>query len=212
MATLGLMVWIAQEVLKGDTVWFDERVREIVNRQAAPWLTALMQAITLFGSVRFLFFAGTLLMIVLAAAKWRREWVLLVTTMGGASLLNVTLKLSFQRTRPSPFFGTDLPSSFSFPSGHALLSLCFYWILAHIAASRQRSAWVRGGLWSAASLLIGAIGFSRIYLGVHYPTDVLAAFAAGSVWIGFIVVADCLNARDNLRSSHGSSASVNREG
>jgi undecaprenyl-diphosphatase len=205
------MVWLAQEVLEGDTAWFDERVREIINRQAAPWLTTLMQAITWLGSVRFLFFVGTLLVIVLAAARWRREWVLLVTTMAGASLLNVTLKLSFQRTRPSPFFGTELPSSFSFPSGHALLSLCFYWILAHITASRQRSAWLRGGLWSAASLLIGAIGFSRIYLGVHYPTDVLAAYAAGSVWIVCIIVADRLTLRDNPRSSHGSSASVNGE-
>ncbi|HEV7843048.1 MAG TPA: phosphatase PAP2 family protein, partial [Pyrinomonadaceae bacterium] len=122
--------------------------------------------------------------------RWRRSIVVFVVTMAGAIALNVTLKLSFKRTRPTAFFDTPLPSSYSFPSGHALLSLCFYGALAAILVPHLSRAAPRVLVWTAAALLVALIGFSRIYLGVHYPSDVLAGYAAAIVWVALVGAGD----------------------
>jgi undecaprenyl-diphosphatase len=106
----------------------------------------------------------------------------LAIIMAGATILDNGLKLAFHRVRPEVFFGV-LPDTYSFPSGHALFNLCFYGGLAILLASRVRGAGLRIATWSAAALLVLGIGLSRIYLGVHYPTDVLAGFLAGGAWL-----------------------------
>jgi undecaprenyl-diphosphatase len=102
------------------------------------------------------------------------------------------------RDRPSPFFDTPLPSSYSFPSGHALCSLCFYGSLAWIYAAHVRSKLAQASMWLLSALLIFLIGLSRVYLGVHYPSDVLAGYAAAFVWFSAVIWADTLfNKRKN---------------
>jgi undecaprenyl-diphosphatase len=91
--------------------------------------------------------------------------------------------------RPIAFYGTS-PSSYSFPSGHALASLCFYGILAAVLSDRMRGRKPKFFIWLVASLLVGMIGLSRIYLGVHYPSDVIAGYLAGAVWITAVAVVD----------------------
>jgi membrane-associated phospholipid phosphatase len=93
------------------------------------------------------------------------------------------LKSSFHRARPDPFFNLAAPASYAFPSGHALLALCFYGVMARIWADSLKSGRRRWMVWVAAICLIGLIGLSRIYLGVHYPSDVLAGYAAAIVWV-----------------------------
>src|SRR5205807_939287 len=96
----------------------------------------------------------------------------------------------YARPRPEPFFDLIMPTTFSFPSGHALGSVCFYGIVAWIIATRAKSAVFR---WSAPpllALLILLVGISRIYLGYHYPTDVIAGLASGAVWVACVSVAD----------------------
>ena len=78
-------------------------------------------------------------------------------------------------------FSAASPSSYSFPSGHALGSLCFYGILAAILAGRARGRGAEFCIWVATVLLVGMIGLSRIYLGVHYPSDVIAGYCAAAV-------------------------------
>src|SRR5260370_1340127 len=80
------------------------------------------------------------------------------------------------------FFSMVAPSSYSFPSGHALASFCFYGALAAILVTRLRSRRIRIALWTSSAVIILLIGLSRIYLGVHYTTDVLAGFAAALIW------------------------------
>jgi undecaprenyl-diphosphatase len=111
---------------------------------------------------------------------WRRSAVFVIFAMAGAFVLEVTLKLAFHRPRPTPFFGPQ-PSSYSFPSGHALASFCFYGVLAGVVNSRVRHQDLRAPIWIASALLVAVIGFSRIYLGVHHPTDVMAGYAAAGV-------------------------------
>jgi undecaprenyl-diphosphatase len=103
--------------------------------------------------------------------------------MIGASTLNITLKLAFKRPRPVPFFNLTAPESYSFPSGHSLASFCFFAGLAAILSGRIKQKRPRTIMWTIAIVMFLLIGLSRIYLGVHYTTDVIAGFAAASIWI-----------------------------
>jgi len=101
----------------------------------------------------------------------------------GAGILNTTLKLTFRRPRPVPFFNLLPPESFSFPSGHSLASFCFFGALAVIFSARIRNRSIHILVWTVASVVVFLIGLSRIYLGVHYTTDVLAGFTAALIWV-----------------------------
>jgi len=103
-------------------------------------------------------------------------------TVAGAEILDQVLKYIFHRVRPQAFFGLAEPMGYSFPSGHALVSCTFFGVLAAMAAARTSSRTRRVMYYALAAVLVAAVGFSRIYLGVHYPTDVLAGYAAGVVW------------------------------
>src|ERR1700682_753225 len=113
----------------------------------------------------------------------RRPAILLVVAAAGAVALDELLKLVFHRPRPEAYFGYPLPSSYSFPSGHAVSSCCFYGVLAAIVTARMRSRAAKSAVWTAAALMAALIGLSRIYLGVHYPSDVVAGYAVAVVWV-----------------------------
>jgi len=118
-----------------------------------------------------------------AMRKWKREARLFALTMIGAGLLNITLKLAFKRPRPVPFFNLSPPETYSFPSGHSLTSAVFFGALAAILTARIKSRRVRVGVWIVSTAMFLLIGLSRIYLGVHYTTDVIAGFVAALIWI-----------------------------
>jgi undecaprenyl-diphosphatase len=113
----------------------------------------------------------------------------MVVNLAGAVVLDLTLKFAFHRSRPVPFFG-PVPRTYSFPSGHSLFSFCFYGVLAGLLAGRVRSVPARVLIWLTAALLVLAIGLSRIYLGVHYPSDVIAGYLAGTIWAASMVALD----------------------
>ncbi len=185
-------VWLSGEVLEGDTGRFDETIRVLVNSHASPGITTIIQTMTTLGSGSFLLCSGAAIGVLLMLKRSRRSLFVFSTTMLGATILNVLLKITIRRIRPVSFFDTPLPASFSFPSGHALLALCFYGILAYLIALRWNNLAVRCTAWSAAVLLALLIGLSRIYLGVHYPSDVIASYAAGIFWILAVIIGDRL--------------------
>jgi undecaprenyl-diphosphatase len=126
---------------------------------------------------------ATLLVGVAIALAVRRDWrriFALAVTCGGGALLNVALKASFHRTRPT-FAEEFAATSWSFPSGHAMDSLIGYGLLAYwLGASFPHR---RGRILFAAGTLVVLIGYARIYLGVHYLSDVVAGYAAGLIWL-----------------------------
>ncbi|HEV8430908.1 MAG TPA: phosphatase PAP2 family protein [Pyrinomonadaceae bacterium] len=183
IAALIFFGWLADEVLEGETRHFDEVTRAAVHQLASPLLTAIMRGISFVGSSLALTLATIFVVIRFAMRKWGREAKLFAVTMIGAGLLNVTLKLTFKRTRPEPFFNLTLPETYSFPSGHSLMSACFFGALAAILTARIKSKRVSVVIWIVSSLMFLLIGFSRIYLGVHHTTDVIAGFAAALIWI-----------------------------
>jgi undecaprenyl-diphosphatase len=128
----------------------------------------------------------TLIAIASCIALWLvghpRRAILIAVTVAGGSLLMWVLKLAFHRHRPDPFFNSRLPLSYSFPSGHAMLSFCLCLTAAALFSARRKNLLVRITIWIFWVSLSGAIGYSRIYLGVHYPSDVLAGYLAALVW------------------------------
>jgi undecaprenyl-diphosphatase len=177
-----LFVVLAALVTSGVTAGFDEAVRNGIHARASNDLTVAAQTLTLVGSARVWVPESAIAIVALWIAGSRRRAVGLVTVMVGAVLLDNGLKLAFHRVRPEPFFGVA-PDTFSFPSGHALFAICLYGALAMIFASRLRRPAARIAMSIGAGVLVGAIGISRIYLGVHDPTDVLAGFLGGGAWL-----------------------------
>jgi len=182
---LFLFGWLAEEMLEGDTQQFDAFVRTAVHHLATPGLTRLMQVFSFLGSVAAVTAMCLVAVCVSLYFRHTRTAALLAITMLGVAALDVALKHAFHRPRPVAFFGAS-PSSYSFPSGHALGSLCFYGILAAILAGRARGRGAKFCIWMTAVLLVGMIGLSRIYLGVHYPSDVIAGYCAATVWVGAV--------------------------
>ena len=117
--------------------------------------------------------------------------------MAGAAVLETVLKYSFHRPRPVPFFGTA-PPSYSFPSGHALASLCFYGQLAIVLTDKICSRSARVLVWLVTGVFIAAIGLSRVYLGVHYSSDVIAGYAVATAWISSLAVVQSVKGPSQL--------------
>jgi undecaprenyl-diphosphatase len=174
---------LAEEILERQSLAFDSAVRASVHQHATPALTIFMRVISGLGSAEVLLPVVVLILVVMLRRGARQQATLLAVTMTGALVLELTLKLAFRRPRPQPFFGIPSPGSYAFPSGHALVSLCFYTALAWMLTERLTARWSRALLWIVAALLIGLTGFSRIYLGMHYPSDVLGGYAAALVWM-----------------------------
>lgn len=199
VGALLFFAWLTNEMLAGDMMRFDEAIRAIIHKAASPAVTSLMRLVTMLGSSTFLIAAGVCVTVGLVIAGWRRALMPFALSFLGAVLLNTALKLSFRRTRPVPFFDTPLPGTYSFPSGHALWSFCFYGALAAIITARIQSRIVRVVIWAVAALLVLLIGLSRIYLGVHHPSDVLAGYAAALVWVVVVAIGDHLFRRRSKR-------------
>jgi undecaprenyl-diphosphatase len=192
VAALILFLWLAEEVFEGETKAFDENVRATIHQFAALWLTQTMIFFSFIGSVAFVIGAIIVAAIIFLRLKWRHAAIFLVLTMIGEVLLELALKLYFQRIRPEPFFNYPLPSTYSFPSGHALGSFCFYGVLAWLITRRIENRAAQILIWIVAAAIILLIGTSRIYLGVHYPSDVLAGYAAGFFWVLTVALTDSL--------------------
>jgi membrane-associated phospholipid phosphatase len=181
-AALFIFGWLAEEMLEGDTQRFDSFVRATIHQHANPSLTRLMMGFSFLGSVATVSVLCLVILGVFLYFRQARLAAVLGITMIGMAALDFVLKLAFHRPRPVAFFGPS-PSSYSFPSGHAFGALCFYGVLATIFAARAPGKAAKSFIWTVAAVLIAMIGLSRIYLGVHYPSDVIAGYCAGAVWV-----------------------------
>ena len=187
ISSLVLFSWLANEVLRKHTDRFDVAVRNVIHDFASPLLTDVMRFVTNLGDWQVVMTATLCL---LAYLWYRRDYthiLIALVAMMGAGILDASLKLAFHRARPDPFF-ISKPSTYSFPSGHALISLCFYALLAGTLTHDMSSKWQRVLAWSTAVLLVALIGLSRVYLGVHWPSDVLAGYATALIWMGAVRV------------------------
>jgi membrane-associated phospholipid phosphatase len=200
-AALVLFTWLGREILEGEVLAFDERLRALVHDLASPRLTTLMRAASLYGGPAVLIPAGLVAAGAFLIRGWHRGALLVVVTLAGAGLLNWLLKFSFARVRPAAFFEYPLPGSPSFPSGHALYAVSIFGGLAVLLTARVRSLLLEIAIWCVAISLILLVGLSRVYLGVHYPSDVLAGYAIGVIWVTAVAFGDRLARRRRRRRS-----------
>jgi undecaprenyl-diphosphatase len=175
-----LFFWLGWEATHGGTERLDTGARVLVQEVASAPLKRAMRGFTFLGQAPILLalsFVG--IATFYRQGRTRRAWAL-ATVAAGGEVLERVLKLAYHRPRPEPFFGTAKPDSYSFPSGHAMLSCTILLALAWLIGARGlRGLWI----WTAAALLTLAIGTSRIYLGVHYASDVLGGYLAALGWL-----------------------------
>jgi undecaprenyl-diphosphatase len=176
---------IAGTVRSGRTQQFDDMVMHWMAAHQSKAVQAVMVEITSLGT-------GVVVgMIVLVAGMFlwlnqhRHSAILLIAATLGGIVLDNLLKIGFNRPRPKVFeWGTYALSS-SFPSGHAMSSVIVYGTVAYLAARLQQNLASRILTMMTAALMIAAICFSRLYLGVHYPSDVAAGLVIGLAWAAF---------------------------
>ena len=183
---LFLFARLADEVLERDSLALDQGVLLALQSHANPEFNRAALALSLLGAQGL----AVLLVVALGWLVWRRRFgaaISLLLAVVGAQLLNNVLKLLFQRPRPSPVI-TMLPGqTWSFPSGHAMVSLAFYGFLAYLGWRLLRGRW-RAAWLSGLILLVLLIGLARMYLGVHYFTDVVAGYTAGFIWLDTVIL------------------------
>jgi len=182
--------WLALETNRGDTNSFDSRIRAAVHGQSSLRNTEFMSHATQLGDIVALSFLSTGVILGFLFLRLKRAAALMAANMVGAWLLNDGFKAFFQRVRPEPFFGIPPPGDFSFPSGHSLCSFCFYGMVTALFVGRIRNRAARVVIVTAAAAIILSVGFSRVYLGVHHPSDVLGAWSLGLFWVSFLLLFD----------------------
>ena len=159
-------------------------VFDVVHRIDNPTMHQTMEIVTQLGTHAAIGTAAGLTAIAMFREGRRADaWTVVVST-GGAMAINTILKNIFQRQRPQQLARQiKLPRSHSFPSGHSLLSAATYPIVAHHLV-QNRSLTTQAVAHTLAAMTILSVGFSRVYFGVHFPSDVLGGFAAGFGWLG----------------------------
>jgi len=176
---------VAEHVRQGTTQPLDDAVMRWIGQHQYRALQSVMLEITALGTgtvvAMIVFVAGTFLWL----NKHKHSAALLIVATLGGLVLDALLKIGFNRPRPQIFtWGTHAVSS-SFPSGHAMSSIIVYGTVAYLAARLQHNFASRVATMVLAAVIIIAIASSRLYLGVHYPSDVLAGLIIGLAWAGF---------------------------
>ena len=141
----------------------------------------IMKKITYLGSVYFFLPIGLIIFVLMLKNKNIKGTLLLIFSTLGSYGLNSILKNIFLRSRPLKYFLIE-QGGYSFPSGHAMVSLTFYTTMTYLLTNKIEKREVKAILWFINIIIIFLIGFSRVYLGVHWPSDVLMGFAIGLVF------------------------------
>jgi undecaprenyl-diphosphatase len=183
---------IAEEVIEGDATKFDQTIllffrsfNDLSDPIGPPWVEEMARDITALGSYAVLSVVVCAVIIYLLMAGQRASVFWIFTAVVGGVLLSNALKLVFERPRPDIVAHAARVFTTSFPSGHATLSAITYLTLGALLAGLHETLRFKIYFLSLAILLTIAVGISRIYLGVHYPTDVLAGWCIGAAWAAF---------------------------
>ncbi|PKN88396.1 MAG: hypothetical protein CVU46_01120 [Chloroflexi bacterium HGW-Chloroflexi-8] len=196
---------------------FAALAEDLVNRETlstldpifGTWLAArttlpgdhIFALVTFLGNALIISAATGLIGFWLVKKKNWRKLLLLFSAVAGGALLNLALKNIFQRTRPAIPGAYMAETGFSFPSGHSMISLVFYGVVAYLVLSYVKSKKWKAFIVAGALAICALIGFSRLYLGVHYLTDVLAGWAAGGLWLALCILWDLWQQNSNLRNA-----------
>jgi len=179
---------------------FDLGIQAGVHGWTNPALTQMMRLLTFIGSIEVFIPTLIVAVVVLLSIGEKEQGRRLVRkrevsgifglAIGGAILLNEVFKVHFHRARPKVPWAIGDEHTFSFPSGHSLFSMVLYGLIAYLVLGRRGRPLRHLVVVLAAAALVMGIGLSRIYLGMHWPTDVLAGYLTGGVWLGAVIWID----------------------
>lgn len=174
-----LMVW-----RKPAPFAFDEPILFWIISLRTDALTSAMAMITFFGKASVVWALTIGLSATFALSGAKKHALMLFGSVAGASLLTALLKEIIARPRPE-FFPFATEHGFSFPSGHVMFTLAFFGILVYFFIRRERSVFPKVLAIALLGLWVFLIGFSRVYLGVHWPSDVMGSVVIGGAWVAF---------------------------
>ena len=187
-----LFLEIADEVLEGATTSVDEQLLLMLRAPSdssdplgPPWVEDLARDITGLGGAAVLTLLTAATAGFLALLRKRHLALYVLAAVASGALVSTLLKMGFDRSRPDLVPHGQIVYTSSFPSGHSMLSAIVYLTLGALLASSQMNFRLRAYLIGVAVFLTVFVGVSRVYLGVHWPTDVLAGWAAGAAWALF---------------------------
>ena len=179
--TTYVLIYVSQAVLQQEAFAFDTRFLLQIHQFSNPALDRVMLAITRLGNPEIVVPFTILLCFLLLWKNYKTEAIFFFVNACGGAVLSDVLKLTFQKPRPDLWPQLISEMTFSYPSGHALGAMVLYGFFSYVLAQRY-SRWAIA-FYGIAALLIVAIGFSRLYLGVHWPTDVVGGYSVGLLWI-----------------------------
>ncbi|MCW8087419.1 phosphatase PAP2 family protein [Roseococcus sp. MDT2-1-1] len=210
-----MTVWgfveLADAVLAGETAAIDRALllalrspTNPANPLGPPWLAEMGRDVTALGGVAVLTLLTFLVAAFMALRRlWHAAWLLLAAVSSGI-LVSMALKGAFERARPDLVPHGSYVSSASFPSGHSMMAAVVYLTLGALLARVEPDRSVKAFVLSAAVLLALLVGVSRVYLGVHWPTDVLAGWTVGAGWaLLFWLIARALQRRGSVETDTG---------
>ncbi|NMF26669.1 phosphatase PAP2 family protein [Olsenella umbonata] len=176
-----VFTWLLFEIKTDDIMRMDAAAHNlVVMHMRAAWLTPIMQSIS---DLAYPVVLVVMLLVIEVFAPGRRPGLCAAVNLVLATLLNLLLKALIQRPRPEGY-RLVAESGFSFPSGHSMVAMAFYGLLIWMVWRYEKDALVRRLGVIGFGLVIVLVGLSRIYLGVHYASDVLAGFCASIAWLG----------------------------
>lgn len=188
LVALWALLELSEEVAERDTRQVDLGILLWIRSTSPGWLDGPIRIVTAFGYAWLV----TPLLLVAAYVFYRKglrlSAMLVLLSVSGASSIGLALKSLYERGRPELSVGLDYMAGFySYPSGHAITAVSFYGVLAVLTARHLtgRTRWTVVGLGAIFALLLG---FSRLYLGVHYPSDVVAGYLVGTIWFGTLLI------------------------
>ncbi|MED2974055.1 phosphatase PAP2 family protein [Fictibacillus sp. B-59209] len=188
-AAIFIFASLSEEIVEKEPFEFDPVIIDAVRSYSSPGLDRVMLFFTEIGSKLAL---GILLAVGMLWLWFKRQnlWgmVFFLLAVGGGGLLNLLLKNAFQRKRPNADPLVEA-LGFSFPSGHAMGSMVYYGFLGYLVVRSKRKPLRKAGWTLLFAVAIIGIGISRIYLGVHYPSDIIAGYSAGLVWLLLCIAA-----------------------
>ncbi len=184
---LGLVIKLTFSITHGSAVQtFDEGILRWVETLRTPFLNAMMLDVTALGGLALTVVLGLLAVIVFLLAKDPAAAIHLVLTSAGGFFISLTTKSLIERPRPSIIPQLIHVSGFSYPSGHSITSAIIYLTMAILACRHFKEVSTRVILILLAGVMIALISFSRIYLGVHYPSDTMSGALMGLAWALFM--------------------------
>jgi undecaprenyl-diphosphatase len=210
VGTAWIFFVLADEVIEGDTQRFDDWVISVLRDPANPrlprgpgWLHEVGRDVTAIGGATVVtMVVGSAAMYLLLRRKSHAAWLMLLAIISGV-IVSTVLKNLDGRERPP--VGSDLTTviTYSFPSGHSMLSAVAYLVLGTMLARTESQRSVRIFFMTMAVLTTLLVGISRVYLGVHYPSDVLGGWTAGLCWaIIWWIIARVLQRKGKVEGTH----------